>query len=226
MSARQTTLTFRQTDASWQGFFWSQTNGLIKQVIDKWRMGDGQHALYLYGEPAAGKTQLLRHLLLDDVATFAIDGKQIVAVDYATMPSGTRRVLIDDIDAICGNQQAEERCFHQLNHWQSCGVQLLFTARKLVTTYSWCLADVRTRLEQYLALNLEPLDDASLIKALSAFAQYNGWHKCEQQIAYLCEKLPGRINALFSLVDAIIADFPINAKPSRQALLHYLGEYQ
>jgi DnaA family protein len=171
----------------------------------------GAKAAYLWGAPGAGKTHLL-HALCHAAAQrgegsaylplgrHAEWAPQIVeGFEHCTV------VCLDDIDAIAGNAAWEEALFHLFNRVAEHGHAFVAAGRQAPAQLSIKLADLRSRTQCGLVLQLHPLDESQSIAALQLRARRRGFELPDEVANYLLRRCPRDTASLFQLLDRLDA---------------------
>ena len=132
---------------------------------------EGAQWYFLAGPPGSGRT----HLISASFAALVRAGS-----DAKFMALGARKhwpllaqtdgdfVLLDDIDALAGDEDGERLLFNALNRWrqQRCGVVMSGTGRS-----GFALPDLVSRLGQAVRLTLKPLEEADLLALVRRLAR-------------------------------------------------------
>lgn len=102
-------------------------------------------ACVLYGEEASGKTHL-SYVWQNRAEALRIPKDDLEGAQFASVFERNRAVIIDDIDNLIGNVEAETALFHLYNLAKEEGGTLLFTARTVPSSWAFSLPDLRSRL--------------------------------------------------------------------------------
>ncbi len=117
---------------------------------------------FLAGPPGSGRSHLLNAVLAERLRA----GEQLAFIALgmeANRPlldqSSADWLLLDDVDALAGQEEAERALFNALNRWRAerCGVLMSAVGRE-----DFELPDLRSRLGQATRLTLKLLDDRQL----------------------------------------------------------------
>lgn len=137
-----------------EDYFVSDSNRAAFKAVERWPDWPGG-MLAVIGPPGAGKTHLAAlHRVRGDDQPIAL------------WPQTARHQVVEDIDRLVGERAAEEALFHAFNRTQGEGGTLLLTARTPIAAWPVQLADLRTRLNTVVAVDLPPPDDPLLTAVL------------------------------------------------------------
>jgi DnaA family protein len=167
--------------------------------------------VYLWGAHGVGKTHLLQascHAagLRDAASAFLplalhadwspqiLEGFEHCAV-----------VCLDDIDAIAGNAAWEEALFHLFNRVAELGHAFVAASRKAPAQLALSLADLRSRTQSGLVLQLHALDETQSVAALQLRARRRGFELPDEVASYLLRRCARDTISLFRLLDRLDA---------------------
>ncbi len=119
-------------------------------------------ALILYGPAACGKSHLAE---VWKGRTGAQDADLESASEEDLAASGNHLIL-DDIDALLGERQAETRLFHLYNMMKEAQRNILITIRTAPVRVPFAVPDLASRLRACPAVAIQPPDDALLAAVL------------------------------------------------------------
>ncbi|NOX39930.1 MAG: chromosomal replication initiator DnaA [Alphaproteobacteria bacterium] len=140
-------------------FFVSPANALALQGVDNWRDWPLGRAV-LVGAAGCGKTHLA-HVWQSETGARVIDAKNMSALlsgDFANIAC----LVVEDIDRLAGQIEAERALFHLVNMAQAQDVHLLMTSATAPARLDIGLADLKSRLEATQLVAMEAPDDALL----------------------------------------------------------------
>ncbi|HET8706675.1 MAG TPA: DnaA regulatory inactivator Hda [Pseudomonadales bacterium] len=204
-------LVFRFDTPETQSFdaFVAGENTLAVAMLRQLIRGASERQVLLWGSSGVGKT----HLLMATGAEAAELGLRVSYIPclefvaaFPMMLEGLEQrdlVLLDDVDALAGNREAEEALFHCLNKLRDANVALVVTAATPPQQLPIQLADVRSRLGQGLVFRLSPLLDQDLLGALRQWAQLYHIHLPEEVERYLlqhCSRQPAVLRELIQVL--------------------------
>jgi DnaA family protein len=163
------------------------------------RCGDmpEQRFVYLWGEPGAGKTHLLRALASSGCGRYIGGGADPDAFEYAPLVS---RYLLDDCDSLPAEAQAA--AFGLYNQVRENGG--IWVAAGAAPPAALPLReDLRTRLGWGLVYQVHGLSDEEKIAALSQAAAARGFEVAPAVLAYLITHLRRDMRSLSATLDAL-----------------------
>ena len=167
----------------------------------------GNH--YLWGQAGTGKSHLLQA-----VSTMASDhGLRVAYVPLACidelspgMFQGLETldlVCIDDLHVLAGSDAWEQALFHLFNRMRGVRHPLVMTADRSPPDSGIRLPDLNSRLAWDLVFHLEPLDEASLVKALKNRAHARMFAFPDEVLEFLVRRVSRDARDLFSLLDRL-----------------------
>ena len=155
-------------------------NAEVLAHLRAWLAGGGERFIYLWGPAGSGKTHLLQSL------------SHLLAVEEA--------VVVDDVMRL--DASGHQDLFNKINVMRNDGGRML-VAGPCAPMQLHMRDDLRTRLGQFLVLQLQGLSDEDKTQALMAHAQQRGFALNYDIAAYLLKHWPRDIRALLSLLDAL-----------------------
>jgi len=155
-------------------------NAEVMAHLRAWQAGNGERFIYLWGPPGSGKTHLLRSLA-------------------QSLPS-EEIAVVDDVAQL--DTPAQQELFNKINMMRN-GIGCMLVAGPCAPLQLQMRDDLRTRLGQFLVLQLHGLSDEDKIQALMAHAQQRGFALSYDIAAYLLKHWPRDIRALLAVLDAL-----------------------
>ena len=193
------------------------SNGEALAGLAGWLAADSRETLLLlWGEPASGKTHLLRASgarYIDAQDDCALAGLEAAATAEDTMATTmtpesipTRaspvRYAIDNIEAL--NERGQIALFNLFNRLRATnGAGRLLAATAAPPQQLAVREDLRTRLGSGLVYRLQPLSEAEQDAALTAQAARRGLRLPTGALAYLRSRAPRDMRSLSALLDAL-----------------------
>lgn len=159
----------------------------LKSLIDH----DGESLIGIWGGPDSGKTHLINasaYYARQQSKRFQFyDGFQLLECDPELLDEFASRdiVLIDNLDAICGNLQWEQKFYQLINACKQGEISLLFTVSNNPQFLDCVLPDLQSRLSWGLLLQLPALGDAEIGEVLKFRAELLGIELSKEVVAYL-----------------------------------------
>ena len=165
--------------------------------------------LWLCGPAGVGKT----HLLQATCAAVGSAGGRALYLPLAErhrfaagMLEGTEELdalLLDDLDAVAGDEDWERALFVAYNELQETGGRLVVAAAEPPAITPWCLPDLRSRLNASTLYLLRRLPEDLHGEALLARARQLGLDLAQEPLTYLQRHGPRSFARLCGLLDAI-----------------------
>ena len=172
--------------------------------------GRGDPYVYVWApQSGAGRSHLLQ------AACHAASLKDIPASylslrDYAewhpSMLEGFEQfglVCLDDVDAVAGQAEWEEACFHLYNRLHMQQTPLFVAANGPPRSLNWRLPDAVSRFMAFVVFQLHPLDDAGKCQALMQRAHRLGLTLSEDAARFLLHRCPRNPHALFACLEQL-----------------------
>ncbi len=193
------------------------SNGEALAGLAGWLAADSRETLLLlWGEPASGKTHLLRASgaryidAQNDCALASLEAAESADDTMATtmtpesIPTRTSsvRYAIDNIEAL--DERGQIALFNLFNRLRATnGTGRLLAAAAAPPQQLAVREDLRTRLGSGLVYRLQPLSEAEQDAALTAQAARRGLRLPTGALAYLRSRAPRDMRSLSALLDAL-----------------------
>jgi DnaA family protein len=167
--------------------------------------------LYLWGEPATGRTHLLeaacRRAQERGGAPAYLPLREVSPLGPGVLEGLERAVLVclDDLDAVAGRSEWERALFGFWEARRAAGGAIVVAASVSPTRLGVGLPDLVTRLASATVYQLKPLDDEQKLSALRERARARGFELGEEAARYLLARYPRDLHSLFVLLDRIDA---------------------
>ena len=191
---RQLLLDFTQAPAPTFANFVPGGNAELAHAIEA--AGRGQttdRVMYLWGEPAAGKT----HLLKAFVAASGGRARYVPAADF--MDAGAAPIFaIDDIEHLSPDEQVA-----LFNAYNESAFEFLLVSASAAPKDVAIRKDLSTRLATGLTYRVVPLSDAEKGAALAAHARARGFSIPEEVTAYLLTHARRDMGSLIAALDCL-----------------------
>lgn len=177
----------------------------LKQVAE----GGAGSQVFCWGAEGTGKTHLLQ-ACCQFAATCEHTAVYLSLADFHQLAPELlngwdvyRLVCLDDFEAIAGRPDWEEAVFHLYNRVQQAGGSLVVSAAVSPTGLDLHLPDLASRLAAGLVYQLQRLDDAQSLAALTLRAQQRGFDLPEETGRYLLRRLPRNLPALMGMLERL-----------------------
>jgi DnaA family protein len=189
--------------------FLTRDNNLAVRAVEALANESGETCLYLWGAPGSGCTHLLQaacqravqlqrqsfYLPLENLIEY---GPEILD-DLEAMDL----VCIDGLELIAGQRLWEEALFHLFNRLRDAGRSLLLAAHTPPRQLQVALPDLLSRLNWSLVIQLQGLDDAGKLEALSIRAKARGIELTDEVGSYILHRSPREMSRLFELLELL-----------------------
>ncbi len=154
----------------------------------------------LWGVTDSGKTHLVNacaHFARQQAIGFQLyDGLELLACDPRIFQDlSTCRVLaIDNLDAVCGSPEWEQRFYHIINSCRNGELQFIYTLSHRPQDLDCQLADFKSRLNWGLLLQLPATEDSDIGDIIRFRASLLGIDLSKEVIAYLLTHYSRRLS--------------------------------
>jgi DnaA family protein len=179
-------------------FFTSSLKSSINQI--------GESLIGVWGGQDSGKTHLINaaaHYARQQSSRFQFyDGLQLMKCDPAQFDdfANCEILLIDNLDAICGLRQWEQKFYQLINACKQGEMTLLFTVSVNPQFLECTLPDFQSRLNWGLLLQLPVMVDADIGKVLKFRAELLGIELSREVITYLLTHYSRHLSAQMSIL--------------------------
>jgi DnaA family protein len=198
---RQLLLDFTQAPAPTFENFVHGGNSEVFHALEKAAHGESaEHVIYIWGEPGAGKTHLLKAFT---EATRVRRSRYVPAslasfdrLDPAADLAGV--IALDDLERLAEPAQAA-----LFNGFNERAFTLLLVAARAAPRDVAIRRDLATRLATGLTYRLAPLSDGEKRAALAAHARSRGFALSEEVSAYLLTHVRRDMGSLMATLDAL-----------------------
>ncbi|MCP4492215.1 MAG: hypothetical protein GY820_33640 [Gammaproteobacteria bacterium] len=171
--------------------FFSDAAGFItaslKAIVD----GEGESIVCLWGRAGSGKTHLINACALyarqHAVAFQLYDARQLVEFNPEQIGAfdDNAMLAVDNLDAISGSRNWEQKFYRAINRCRDQGFRLLFTMSEKPQDLTCSLADFQSRLSWSLLLELPQYEEDDIRQIISRRAQLLGIELSKEVLSYL-----------------------------------------
>lgn len=189
--------------------FYPGKNQEIVTQLRRSARNDGELLLFIWGEAGHGKSHLLQACCQDafqqSTTAFYADLANHADVSPAILMGleMIELVCLDNIDAIAGNAEWENACFHLFNQLRDRGHRLVVSASHPANSLHFLLPDLTTRLNWGLSLMIQPFDDDDKIAAITFKAKRMGINVAPPVARYLLTRSDRNLAALWRMLDKL-----------------------
>jgi DnaA regulatory inactivator Hda len=184
-----------------EDFFVSPANRHAVEVIESWRHWP-QRKLVLVGPEGSGKTHLA-HVWATLAGARIIAAHDLPVSDIAAMTRSGPAIVVEDIDGIASQLDAERALFHVHNHLLAEGGALLLTGTGTPSQWPFRLPDLASRVQGSDLARLEPPDDDLLRAVLVKLFADRQLTVGPAVIDYVLQRMERRLNEAARLVDLL-----------------------
>jgi len=164
-----------------------------------------QSFVYLWGGPGSGKTHLLQALCHAHAEAIYLPLQQL-SVHDASCLDGLEHydfLVFDDIEAIAGHRDWEEKLFFMFNQQQARGGSLCMAASMSPQRLPMQLADLKSRLQLALVYELKALNEEETLLLLQRRALQRGMELKPEVASYLMSRSGRSMQDLLALLDRL-----------------------
>lgn len=160
----------------------------------------------MWGGLDSGKTHLINaaaHYARQQSSRFQFyDGFQLAECDPAQFDdfNNSEILLVDNLDAICGHRQWEQKFYQLINTCKQGGMTLLFTVSVNPQFLDCTLPDFKSRLSWGLLLQLPVMVDADIGQVLKFRAELLGIELPKEVITYLLTHYPRHLSSQMKIL--------------------------
>ena len=191
-----------------EDFIVTVSNRRAVEFIDQWPHWPA-HIFIVHGAPGSGKTHLA-HVWAAVSHAHCAQGNDLAAALETLLHHDN--IIVDDIDAVVGDQAREQALFHLCNHIQPRG-HMLLTASYPPSHLKVQLPDLKSRLISYPEAALLPPDDTLLAALLIKHFNDRQLRVSQEIIDYLVPRIERSTAQAAQIVAAL--DRAALAKKSR-----------
>ena len=184
---------------SFENYFSTQGDFVIESLSSLMRC-EGESMIGLWGGADSGKTHLLNacaHFARQQAISFQLyDGLELLGCDPAIFQDlSTHRVLaVDNLDAVCGCREWEERFYQIINCSRDGELQFIYSLSDKPQDLDCRLADFKSRLSWGLLLQLQATEESGIGDIIRFRACLLGIDLSKEVIAYLLTHYSRRLS--------------------------------
>lgn len=190
------------TDFCWQG------NTVLKAALEHALQGQGDRFVYLWGNPGSGKSHLLQACCANESSASAIYLPLKMLKEWGPQVlDGIENqdfIGIDDLHVISAHKAWEEALFHAFNRIRDQGrATVIMTANAPPAHIPLQLADLQSRLNWGLIMQLNELHDDDKIQTLQRYAAQRGFELPRNVGQYLLSRCGRTMHELYALLNRL-----------------------
>lgn len=209
MSGAQLTLGVRlRDDARWANFHGGR-NATAAGIVRNACEDPGQPLLVICGDEDTGKS----HLLQAACHEFEQQGHSAVCFSLAELKSLGPQALdgvevmdlvaLDDLHLVAGDAAWEEALFHLYNRVRDLGHQVMLTLGDTPANVPFGLADLQSRLQEGLLVQLGTYRDDDRVTILKLRAEQRGLVLSDEVARFILRRSSRRLGALLAILDQL-----------------------
>ncbi|MFL1484188.1 DnaA regulatory inactivator Hda [Marinobacter sp. LN3S78] len=209
MSGAQLTLGVLLRDAARWANFHGERNATAVSLIRGACGSDGHPLVVICGDEDTGKSHLLQAACHD----YEQSGRSAVCFSLAELEelgpqalSGVEAmdlIALDDVHLVIGQPDWEEALFHLYNRARDLGHQVMITLDNTPSSQTFVLADLRSRFQEGLLVQLGTYRDDDRITILQARAEQRGLVLSDEVAGFIMRRSSRRLGALLSVLDQL-----------------------
>ncbi|MFL1406420.1 DnaA regulatory inactivator Hda [Marinobacter sp. M1N3S26] len=209
MSGAQLTLGVLLRDAARWANFHGERNATAVSLIRGGCGSDGHPLVVICGDEDTGKSHLLQAACHD----YEQSGRSAVCFSLAELEelgpqalSGVEAmdlIALDDVHLVIGQPDWEEALFHLYNRARDLGHQVMITLDNTPSSQTFVLADLRSRFQEGLLVQLGTYRDDDRITILQARAEQRGLVLSDEVAGFIMRRSSRRLGALLSVLDQL-----------------------
>lgn len=204
-------------DATFENYFPHAASAPALEAIRTQLATDGEQIVFLHGPDGVGKTHLLQaaaqadgeaslYLPLDQLAEYAPDA-------VLQQAEHSRRICIDDLQAVVGNPAWEAALFNVFNAARSAGAALLVAADAPPRGLALQLEDLRSRLSWGVVYALAEANDEDKAQILALRGRARSMTLSPSVAAYIVSRAPRGTAQLLVLLDRLAEASLVRKRP-------------
>lgn len=180
------------SEASFDTFFVGEN----ELALDRVRKGE---RVWLFGEPATGKSHIL-HSLAQETA----DARYITQhPPELEKDSASPLLLIDDIDALCGNEENEYALFAVYEATDFGKTRWVVSAQSAPNEVSFLYRDLASRMSLFERVELRPVPEAARGSLLRFWANDRAIGISDEVIQFLLDRIPRTQQSLWDTLQKL-----------------------
>ena len=184
-------------------FFFDSSNEEIKLALKN------NDDLFLYGAKSSGKSFLLQstcnYYALDNKSSVYIPISEAIkhGTGFIDSLEGLDLICLDGIDLIASNQEWEVGIFNLINNCHTSKCRLIFSSCINPSSINFELNDLRSRIKKIDHIELYPISDVNLPKAIKFVSQLRSINLGDKEINYLLTYTKRNMSDLVEIISKL-----------------------
>ena len=184
-------------------FFFDSSNEEIKLALKN------NDDLFLYGAESSGKSFLLQstcnYYALDNKSSVYIPISEAIkhGTGFIDSLEGLDLICLDGIDLIASNQEWEVGIFNLINNCHTSKCRLIFSSCINPSSINFELNDLRSRIKKIDHIELYPISDVNLPKAIKFVSQLRSINLGDKEINYLLTYTKRNMSDLVEIISKL-----------------------
>ena len=165
--------------------------------------------VWLFGEPAVGKTHVLRSLACEttDAMYFENEPPSLAQVEQASV------VLIDSIDRLVGNEENEYALFAAYEATDFESTRWVVSALAIPGHMPFLYVDLASRMRLFEQVELKPVPDSQRDELLRQWAQDREVPLSDEVISFLLDRIPRTQHSLWETLQRLDRESLLQQRP-------------
>lgn len=209
MSSAQLTLGVRlRDDARWANFH-GERNAMSMALVRESCADSRYPLLVICGDEDTGKSHLLQAACHEyeragrGAACFSLAEMKELGPQALMGVEAMDLIALDDVHLVIGLPEWEEALFHLYNRARDLGRQLMISLNDTPATQPFALADLRSRFQEGLLVQLGPYRDDDRVTILQARAEQRGLVLSNDVAGFIMRRSSRRLGTLLSILDQL-----------------------
>jgi len=185
----------------------SSDRGILVAALIQSLQPGGQFLTYLWGGKSSGKSHLLsaieRYANAHDVSVARVNAVSDLSAIESLAQGALDVLIIDDIEQLLGDRDAESRLFALYNLMRDLGKRWYVSASCAPRELPCCLADLGSRLAWGGIYKLPRLVDEELLAALKLRSEARGLSLSDEVGRFILYRGPRDAKAMFEALDSL-----------------------
>ncbi|MFO7582650.1 DnaA regulatory inactivator Hda [Guyparkeria sp.] len=196
------------TPTSFEGFI-GNDNLLLKAILSEQARGRGEVQVFIHGPEGGGKSHLAQAACYHagsygrPAAYWPLRQLGGQLAEASEQIEAFALAVVDDVDAVIGQEEGEFALFDLINRAREAGVPLLLTARLPPAELPVRLPDLASRLRWGAVLPVHLPTDAEKIELLRGWAQERGLELPHVTAQWMLAHLPRDVGTLLEVMERL-----------------------